>query len=192
MKHNDREPTPRRGSSMPRHNHNPNPARHHDWHAPDGKVYELVDLPHGHTIEVSPSPEDLARAVPRNPHECAIAQERKRSTHAPAQIGTDKAILPRLIEGKLTMLRTKVPASTRRGLDTFDATGELPDGGFLFKGVPPSETIDSQRATDKRRRARWGSKPRPGAASRVGRHLRNASRAAQIFVREDPTPEEGS
>lgn len=166
---------------------NPNRARHHEWHAPDGKVYELVDLPHQNTLIVSPSAEDVQNACPTNPNECVLAQWAKRNSGgAPAQIGVDKAYIPMVINGTLIMYRCKVPRPTLDAINQFDRTGEFPLGGFLFKGIPPAETIDSKRSADKRRRERWGN-ARDVSSNRKPRklHLRNAARKAQVFVREE-------
>lgn len=162
---------------------NPNRARHHEWHAPDGKVYELEDLAYGSSLIVSPTKEDEKNACPTNPYQCVLAQWGRRvSGGAPAQIGRDKAIIPMMVKGRLKMFRCKVPTATREAIDEYDRTGVFPLGGFVFKGIPPSETLDSERSRKKRHRERWGSVPQNPGQRKV--HLRNASRRAQVFVRE--------
>lgn len=173
--------------SRPANHNNPQRARFHEWHAPDGNAYPLIDLPAGSKLLVTPSEEDEKCAVPGNQYMCVLAQWAKRTSGgAPAMIGVDKAYIPTYEGGRLVMYRCKVPAATTRAIDEYDRTGKFPLGGFVFRGIPASERQDSERARDKRYRERWSDRggrsgtPRPKQQV----HIRNATRAAQVFVTE--------
>jgi hypothetical protein len=136
-------------------------------------------------ILIQPSAADIACAIPKDPNNCALAQAWKRQTAVPdAQIGIDKCYLPMKIKGKMVALRLKTNAATRRVLDQFDATGEFPQEGFVLRGIPPSQGIESQRSQQKRTRHRWETMGKESKQPRRMLHLRNASRRAQI-VRDD-------
>lgn len=162
---------------------NPNPARRSMWHAPDGNWYQLKDLPHGTTFLKMPTPEDIACAKPRDPDACAISRcATRESGGIPAKIGGTIAWIPmRDAKGKITVWRCRVTPATRRAIDEFDRTGIFPPGGFEFKGISPSNTVDCKRATEKRSRERWNNF-RPGAGTQKRLSLRDASRSGQVFV----------
>lgn len=177
---------------------NPNSAKSH-WRAPDGFEYQIIDLPQDVRIRIPcPSPEDIACAVPKDPNKCALANVWKRTENVPvAQFGIDKVYIPMVVndalreqfgkalkqarDGHIVAMRGKNPKATRNAIDRFDATGEFPPEGFWVKGIPPSEGIESQRSKQKRFRHRWDTIKNQPKKHHIRRHLRNASRRAQVF-----------
>jgi hypothetical protein len=167
---------------MPK-NVNPNPARKHTWRAPSGLNYPLVDLEYGTSVLIQPTEEDVACAIKRDIHNCALAQAWKRQTDVPdAQIGTQISYLPMRRNGKLIALRCRTRPETLVAIDNFDRTDEFPSEGFKFDGIIPSNKIDSQRAEQKRFRERWHNKKNITGRKNKKLHLRNASRGAQVVV----------
>lgn len=164
---------------------NPNPARYHEWSAPNGRVYELVDLPHQGMIVKMPTDEDVRNATPCDPCACAIARCASREADGlPALIGARIAYIPAIINDKEVMFRCAVPAATAKGIQHFDLTGEWPRGGFLFAGIPPSNTLDSQHTQQKRYRERWAGK-REGSKKHRKVNLRNAANDAKVTITTD-------
>jgi hypothetical protein len=164
---------------------NPNPARHHRWHAPDGEVYDLIDGPHDMVYRIPPpSVTACERALACDPNHCALAEMHMEIEGVPvAQFGSDKCYIPLRIDGKIVVYRMKLRKRDRERINEFDKTGIWPDdeGVFLY-GIAPYETLDSQRSKDKRLRERWATmKERPRKKmTRV--YLRDASRRAQVTV----------
>lgn len=162
---------------------NPNPARHHEWSARDGSVHELIDLQKGLQLALLPGDEDKTGAVPTDPENCVLARCASRLSGLPSMVGRDVAYIPATIGGRQAMWRCKVPKPTRDALEHYDKTGEFPEGGFVFRGISPSQELDSKRARNKRLRQRWGSKS-AHTGKKLQQPLRNASRRAQVFVDE--------
>lgn len=155
-------------------------AKRH-WNAPDGHTYRLVDATADFIVHVEPA--DRIGAIQKNIWECVLAHALRRTTHATiAMVGADKTYVPMKINGEWVAMRFKNPAATRRAHDHYDNTGEMPDEGFLFCAIPPSQTLDSQRSQQKRTRERWGTIGNPKAKPRKRRYLRTASRAVQVKV----------
>lgn len=166
--------------------HNPNRAMRSIWRAPDGNDYPMRDLDHGASILLSLINRDVDKALrcngKRNPNACALSQGWMRTADVPvAQVGIDKAYLPIRENGKIVVLRCKVPQATREAINRFDKTGRIPAEGFWFVGIPPSERMDSQRSQQKQFRQRWGNIHDPRHKKHKSIYLRNASRRAQVF-----------
>lgn len=177
---------------------NPNASRSH-WRAPDGNQYPIFDIPHKYGVRIPPpTPKDIKDAIPVDPHNCALANTWKRIEHVNvAQFGIDKVYMPMRVtdglreqfgkqlrkykNGEIIALRGKNPQATRKAIDNFDRTGEIPPEGFWIKGIPPSEGIESQRAKKKRLRERWATLGAPAQHPRRKITMRNASRKAQVF-----------
>lgn len=174
---------------MARRRNNPNPARHHRWYAPDGQVYELIDLEYGTKIPIPPpSKRARQRAKALDPNHCALAEQHMITAGVPvAQIGRDKCYIPLRENGVVKVYRAKIKNQRDKDrIDIFDSTNEWPDDeGLWVHGIPPSETLDSRRSKAKRMRERWETMPDRKRKSNPRKNRRDASRRAQVRVTDN-------
>ncbi len=135
---------------------NPNASKSH-WRAPSGKEYRIVDMKQGDTVVIQPTEKDVKAGVPMDPNNCAMANAWKRATDVPdAQFGRSKVYLPMRIEGgEIVAMRGKLHEREKKLIDKFDKTGEFPTEGVRVYGIPDSDTLESQRAKERRFRERW-------------------------------------
>lgn len=130
----------------------PTPRSH--WFAPSGNSYPVVDATEG--LLTYMTEEDIANGVRLDPCGCAITQSFKRTANSPdAMIGGTVAYVVLKTGGRYLCHRFLVPMATRRAVDDFDATGDMPTEVLALRPVPKSNRLDSQRAKDKRKRERW-------------------------------------
>ena len=147
------------------------------WHAPDGNKYPLVDA--DGSLYATVLARDVICGVKGDPCRCAIAQCFMRAAGSPCvMIGVDKAYVVVKKKGEWVALRFSVPIATRRLLESWVLERDgFPEDTVELAPPRPSDTLESSRAADKRRRHRWSEKDR-------GRVVRShGSRDAQSLAR---------
>lgn len=98
--------------------------------------------------------QDAKRAVQGDPEACALAQSCKRLFDSTAALFFRSRAYIDLpdTKGKRAVHRFRLTQETRDAIIEFDATGEFPPGGFVLLPFQPSQTLDAQRATERRRK----------------------------------------
>jgi hypothetical protein len=135
------------------------------WRAPTGESYPLIDATSA--LYASVTADDVSCAVEGDPCRCAIAQAFKRAAGSPdTLIGRTIAYVVLRIDGEDKAMRFRVPAKTRRAIDSFDETGDMDPDTLVLTPPRPTDTLESKRIQDKRMRQRWAEKghtPRPAS-----------------------------
>jgi hypothetical protein len=152
------------------------------WRSPKGNDYPLVDSTNG--IFATVTPEDVACGVEGDPCQCVIAQSFMRAAGSPEVIiGRTIAYVVLRIDGELKAVRLNVPAKTRRAIDGFDATGDMPADALELRAIRGSDKLESKRLQDKRMRERWSEHGHEPKRAVVDLSHRNAGNLATTRVR---------
>lgn len=145
------------------------------WKTPEGGSYPLEDASSG--LFATITSDDLSCAVEGDPCRCVIAQAFKRAAGSPeVLIGRTIAYVVLKIDGEEKAMRFRVPAKTRKVIDSFDATGDISVEALELKPVMSSDKLESKRADDKRMRQRWaveGHERKPASVDLSHRNSRN-------------------
>lgn len=124
------------------------------WRAPSGALYPLVDSNAALLATVTEADVELGK--PGDPCHCAIACAFMRAAGAEeVMIGRSIAYVVLRRNKELVAFRFAVPAHTRRPIDQFDETRQMPVGALELKPIPDYNRLESKRAQQKRLRERW-------------------------------------
>lgn len=121
----------------------------------DGSKYPILEMTSGTTILVTP--EDVENGEQGNPAQCAIAQGAMRAGYVKAWVSNTVAYLVGWHKGELVAFKYHVGRVTRDALKKFDATGEIPLGGFQLKALPKADRQAEKKIANEAYRGRaWG------------------------------------
>jgi hypothetical protein len=125
----------------------------------------------GHAIVLMPNARDIRRGHPNNPTACALHNAACRTFNVPnCAIGAEISYIPqRDSKGHPYIARVRATKPTQIAIKTFDETGDMPEGGFVFTPVPESRRLENVRANEKIWRQTRSPKPRNADYSRKGR-----------------------
>lgn len=151
------------------------------WKAPSGNWYPLMDA--DASVYATVTEADVQCGVQGNPCECVIAQAFRRAVGSPdVLIGMGAAYVVIKKGDTMIALRFSVPTATRRAIETFDETGVFPDGVLELRPQPPTNTLVSKRARDKRLRERYATMGHQKTKRATWPKRRNASPLAKTLV----------
>ncbi|HEX3523925.1 MAG TPA: hypothetical protein VHT52_17795 [Stellaceae bacterium] len=104
-----------------------------------------------HAVILLPSATDIRRAKKQDPRACALHNCAVRTLGIPnAAIGAQYAYIPmRDAKGRPYIARLRATRTTAKAIDHFDATGEMPAGGFIFTPVAKTKTLEHIRKYDR-------------------------------------------
>ena len=94
-----------------------------------------------HEIMLMPNKADIKFAKKKDPRGCALHNAACRVYEIPnCAIGGRIAYIPqRDAKGKPYIARVEATDETQRAIRTFDRTGKIPEGGFRFRPIAPSQ-----------------------------------------------------
>jgi hypothetical protein len=104
-----------------------------------------------HAVILMPSAADIRRAKRQDPRACALHNCAVRTLGVPnCAIGAMYAYIPmRDARGRPYIARLRATSLTRRAIEHFDKTGEMPAGGFIFTPVAKTKSLEHIRKYDR-------------------------------------------
>lgn len=99
------------------------------------------------SIILMPIKSDITKAKKTDPTHCALANAACRMFHVPnCAIGGRIAYIPQKDEkGRFYIGRFAARPKTQAAIKRFDRTGKMPEGGFIFTPVAPSNRLGAKR-----------------------------------------------
>lgn len=100
-----------------------------------------------HTIVLMPTKEDIKKANKSDPQSCALHNAACRMFNVSnCAIGGRIAYIPQKDEkGNSYIGRFSAPQKTQAAIKKFDRRGIMPEGGFVFRPVAPSNRLGAKR-----------------------------------------------
>jgi len=124
-------------------------------------IHKYLGVPHSwpvrenvkHEIVLVPTKEDIRGAKRRDPRACALHNAACRMYDIPnCLIGGRTAYIPQKDErGRMYIAKMHASTKTRKAIQKFDLTGEMPLGGFHFVPLPKSNKQEAMKVYEKRR-----------------------------------------
>jgi hypothetical protein len=104
-----------------------------------------------HEIVLMPNARDIKTAKKQDPRACALHNAACRMFDIPnCAIGGRWAYIPQRDKtGKHYIARMQAPIETRKAIQHFDKTGEMPEGGFRFVPIAPSHRYKAKNSYNK-------------------------------------------
>lgn len=100
-----------------------------------------------HAIILMPTKEDIKKGDPKDPMGCALHNAACRMFNIPnCAIGGRRAYIPQKDEkGNWYIARMRALPRTQAAIKKFDRTGVMPEGGFKFQPLAPSDKFKYKR-----------------------------------------------